>query len=114
MNIARRYHISLMLLLLLCMVSTACTRKPSIEERRTIERLKEELASIKQQLEEAQQEHSAYSGRVSKNAVFGLNFLPGFWTRQISWIMPILTGFGPNPRGPKSGQGKLADLDALS
>src|SRR5713101_1427356 len=27
--------------------------------------------------------------------------------------MPILTGFGPNPRGPKSGQGKLADLDAL-
>ena len=28
--------------------------------------------------------------------------------------MPILTGFGPHPRGPKSGQGKLADLDALS
>ena len=28
--------------------------------------------------------------------------------------MPILTGFGPNSRGPKSGQGKLADLDALS
>ena len=27
--------------------------------------------------------------------------------------MPILTGFGPNPRGPKSGQVKLADLDAL-
>ena len=27
--------------------------------------------------------------------------------------MPILTGFGPHPRGPKSGQGKLADLDAL-
>ena len=27
--------------------------------------------------------------------------------------MPILTGFGPNPRGPKSGQWKLADLDAL-
>ena len=52
--------------------------------------------------------------RVSKNAVFGLNFLPGFWTWQILWIMPILTGFGPNPRGPKSGQGKLADLDALS
>ena len=51
--------------------------------------------------------------RVSKNAVFGLNFLPGFWTWQILWIMPILTGFGPNPRGPKSGQGKLADLDAL-
>ena len=52
--------------------------------------------------------------RVSKNAVFELNFLPGFWTRQISYIMPILTGFGPNSRGPKSGQGKLADLDALS
>ena len=27
--------------------------------------------------------------------------------------MPILTGFGPYPRGPKSGQEKLADLDAL-
>ena len=52
--------------------------------------------------------------RVSKNAVFWLNFLPGFWTWQILWIMPILTGFGPNPRGPKSGQGKLADLDALT
>ena len=51
--------------------------------------------------------------RVSKNAVFGLNSLPSFWTRQISCIMPILTGFGPNPKGPKSGQGKLADLDAL-
>src|SRR6266851_1862153 len=51
--------------------------------------------------------------RVSKNAVFGLNFLPGFWTRQMSCIMPILTGFGPHPRGPKSGQEKLADLDAL-
>ena len=50
---------------------------------------------------------------MSKNAVFGLNFLPGFWTRQISWIRPILTVFGPNSRGPKSGQGKLADLDAL-
>ena len=24
----------------------------------------------------------AVSTRVSKNAVFGLNFLPGFWTRQ--------------------------------
>src|SRR2546423_15611386 len=52
-------------------------------------------------------------GRVSKNAVFGLNFLPGFWTWQILWIVPILTGFGPHPRGPKSGQGQLADLDAL-
>lgn len=55
-----------MLLLLLCLVSTACTCKPSIEERRTIERLKEELASIKQQLEEAQQEHSAYSDGLIK------------------------------------------------
>ena len=27
--------------------------------------------------------------------------------------MPIPTRFGPHPRGPKSGQGKLADLDAL-
>ena len=27
--------------------------------------------------------------------------------------MPTITGFGPNSRGPKSGQGKLADLDAL-
>ena len=52
-------------------------------------------------------------GRVSKNAVFGLNLLPGFWTRQISCIMPILTGFGPHSRGPKSGQEKLADLDTL-
>ena len=51
--------------------------------------------------------------RVSKNAAFGLNFLPGFWTWQILWIMPILTGFGPNSRGPKNGHGKLADLDAL-
>src|SRR2546423_15605617 len=48
-----------------------------------------------------------------KLAVFGLNFLPGFWTWQILWIVPILTGFGPHPRGPKSGQGQLADLDAL-
>jgi hypothetical protein len=29
------------------------------------------------------------------------------------WIVPILTGFGPHPRGPKSGQGQLADLDTL-
>ena len=28
--------------------------------------------------------------------------------------MPILTGVGPNQRGPKSGQDKLADLDALA
>src|SRR5713226_1801606 len=28
--------------------------------------------------------------------------------------MSILTGFRANPRGPKSGQGKLADLDTLS
>src|SRR5712691_7584615 len=27
--------------------------------------------------------------------------------------MLILTGFRANPRGPKSGQGKLADLDTL-
>src|SRR5882672_1075606 len=54
-----------------------------------------------------------FGTRVSKNAVFGLNFLPGFWTRQMSCIMPILTGFGPHPRGPKSGQEKLADLGAL-
>ena len=27
--------------------------------------------------------------------------------------MPMLTGFGPHQRGPKSGQDKLADLDAL-
>ena len=57
---------------------------------------------------------SLLSTRVSKNAVFGLNFLPGFWTWQILWIVPILTGFGPHPRGPKSGHGQLADLDALS
>jgi hypothetical protein len=31
----------------------------------------------------------------------------------ISLIMSILTGFRANPRGPKSGQGKLADLDTL-
>src|SRR5436853_6130338 len=55
-----------------------------------------------------------YRTRVSKNAVFGLNFLPGFWTWQILWIVPILTGFGPHPRGPKRGQGQLADLDALA
>ena len=54
--------------------------------------------------------HLSVSTRVSKNAVFGLNFLPGFWTWQILWIVPILTGFGPHPRGPKSGQGQLADL----
>ena len=29
-------------------------------------------------------------------------------------MMPIPTGFGVNQRGPKSGQGKLADLDALA
>jgi hypothetical protein len=29
-------------------------------------------------------------------------------------MMPISTGFGVNQRGPKSGQGKLADLDALN
>ncbi len=51
--------------------------------------------------------------RVSKNVVFGLNFSPSFWTQQISWIMPILAGFGPNPRSPKSGQGKVVDLNAL-
>jgi hypothetical protein len=28
-------------------------------------------------------------------------------------MIPINTGFGTNQRGPKSGQGKLADLDAL-
>ena len=28
--------------------------------------------------------------------------------------MLILTGFRANPRGPKSGQGKLADLDTLA
>jgi hypothetical protein len=51
--------------------------------------------------------------RVSKNGVFGPNSLPGFWTRQYPLIMPILTGFGANWRGPKNGQGELADLDAL-
>jgi hypothetical protein len=55
----------------------------------------------------------AFRCRVSKNGVFGPNSLPGFWTRQYPLIMPILTGFGANWRGPKNGQGELADLDAL-
>jgi hypothetical protein len=50
---------------------------------------------------------------VSKNRVFGPNSLPDFWTRQYSLIMPILTGFGANWRGPKNGQVELVDLDAL-
>jgi hypothetical protein len=52
--------------------------------------------------------------RVSKNAVSGRNSLPDFWTSPISFTLPIFTGFWANQRGPKSGQGKLADLDALA
>jgi hypothetical protein len=50
---------------------------------------------------------------VSKNGVFEPDSLPGFWTRQYPLIIPILTGFGANWRGPKNGQGELADLDTL-
>ena len=46
-------------------------------------------------------------------AILGPNSLPGFWTQRISLMIPIHAGFGTNQRGPKSGQGKLADLDAL-
>src|SRR6267378_4339 len=76
--------------------------------------LKDICLDIAQRYELAFLEIGTDKDRVSKNAIFGLNFLPGFWTRQISWIMLILTGFGPHPRGPKSGQGKLADSDTLT
>src|SRR6266705_3409987 len=60
----------------------------------------EEAAYAREKMQELflqfHEDHGFRYSRVSKNAVFGLNFLPGFWTRQISWIMPILTGFGPN------------------
>ncbi len=34
--------------------------------------------------------------RVSKNAIFGPNSLPGFWTQRISLMIPIRPGFGTN------------------
>jgi hypothetical protein len=54
------------------------------------------------------------SSRASKNAIFGLNSLPGFWTQKNPVYCLWTLDFGPNSGGPKSGQGKLADLDALS
>ncbi len=51
--------------------------------------------------------------RASKNAIFGLNSLPGFWTQKNPVYCLWTLDFGPNSGGPKSGQGKLADLDAL-
>jgi hypothetical protein len=39
--------------------------------------------------------------RLSKNAVFGPNSLPGFWTRPSCPGMPILAGFWTPMRRPK-------------
>jgi hypothetical protein len=44
------------------------------------------------------------STRLSKNATFGPNLSPGFWTPQISLM--TLVGFEANQRDPKSGQGE--------
>jgi hypothetical protein len=55
----------------------------------------------------------AYPG-VSKNAIFGLNSLPTFWNPENAVYYLWALDFGPNSGGPKNGQGKLADLDALT
>ncbi len=79
------------------------TRKQWIEKQRKL------LLSGK-----VEQVIETIKSRVSKNAIFGPNSLPGFWTQRISLMIPICAGFGTNQRGPKSGQCKLADLDALT
>jgi hypothetical protein len=55
-----------------------------------------------------------HSFEVSKNAFFGLNSLPDFWTLENAIYCPWALDVGPNSGGPKNGQGKLADLDALT
>ena len=57
---------------------------------------------------------SKLTTRASKNAIFGLNSLPTFWTPENAVYCLWALDFGPNSGGPKNGQGKLADLDALT
>src|SRR5947209_15282824 len=45
---------------------------------------------------------------------FWAKFLARFLDRANVAHKAMLTGFGPHPRGPKSGQGKVANLDALT
>ncbi len=54
-----------------------------------------------------------YKTGASKNPVWGLYFFDQFLGLAILIIILALTGFIANKRGPKTGQVKWADLDAL-
>jgi hypothetical protein len=45
---------------------------------------------------------------------FGPQFIARFLDLGKSHILPVTIGFRPNSGGPKSGQDKWADLDALT